>query len=873
MTTQEPSGRRGCSTALVFCLFLVTLLCAVVPAHGQTNISTPAYQLINKRALADQGNFYVYLDQDSGFNHGFPSGFMGTDESTISLNSGCIDSASSSTGCSTDPAVLDQVHGTVMSITFAAQSSGNWAGLAIEEPQEWLGLQYGNGYNLTGATSISFQVRSPNGAQVQYGVGGCMTPFTAPISSTWTTITLELNSTSLSCTPDLSDTHLLFEVVTNNAHDPAGATVLLDNIQFTPIPTAQVSALSFPVANETFGVVPQALAPIPSDQVLRNTTTIYESSLAEFVLLVRGTAQDLQSAKLIADTFDYALHHESNGDPIPIATGGDAGLHNGYESGDIGLYNNQPSPLLGLAGNVRLAGFTDTTLCDPSGYCLVLDGATGGNNAFAIIALVDAYRQFGNANYLNDALTIGNWIIANLTDTTGTGYGGYYVGYGDEGISPPKPIETGKSVENNADIFGAFTALANVETRLGNTSAAAAWTTAANVAGDFVMQMWDPVHGRFNVGTSPAGSTADFGTCPTGPQKGTEVINVCDFLDSNTFTTLPMAAAPRYQNQIDWRLPIQYALNTFAQSVTAAGMTYDGFDLVATPDSGANGVAWEFTGQMVESMNYVDQLYNVTTFQSAANTYLEQIAQAQSSAPFKDGYGLPASTLQGGDTLTPVNQCLSTPYQCIAERVGLAATSWGILAEQKLNFYNPVPSFVISGTSVTISAPGVTTENTSTITVTPSGGFIGSVALTAAITSSPHGAVDPPSLSFGSTTPAAISSTTPVTATLTIATTAATSTTLVRPKRAGVPWCAAGSATLACLLLFGIPAQRRRWRTILGIFAVLVALTGGVFACGGNGSSDGDTSNPGTTRGTYTITVTGTSGTITTTNTITLTVQ
>jgi hypothetical protein len=652
-----------------------------------TNISTPAYELINNRAAADQGSFYVYLDQDSGLNHGFPSGFMGTDQATITLNAGCIDSSSSSTGCSSDPTVLDVVHGTVMSISFAAQPPGNWAGITLEEPQGWLALQYGNGYNLTGATTVSFDVRSPDGAKVQYGVGGCVTPFTSPISSQWTEVTLSLSNSSLSCNPMLTDVHLLFEVVTNDVHDPQGATVLLDNIQFNPEPTLQPAALSFPLANQTFGVLPQQAPPIPSDQVLRNTTTIYESALAEYVLLARGAPQDLQNAELIADAFDYALHHESHGDPIPAATGGYTGLHNGYENGDIGLYNNQPPPLLGQAGDVRLAGFTDTSLCSPSSYCLVLDGATGGNNAFAIIALVDAYRQFGNVNYLNDALTIGNWIVGNLTDTTGTGYGGYYVGYGDEGIPPPKPLETGKSIENNADIFAAFTALANIQSQMGNGNAAASWTAAANVAGDFVMQMYDPIHGRFNVGTSPVGTPPSPGTCPTGAVKGNDVINVCDFLDSNTFTTLAMAGAPRYQNQINWRLPIQYVLNTFAQSVTAAGQTYAGFDIVPTPDSGANGVAWEFTGQTVEAMNYVDELYNVTTFQSQATFYLNQIAEAQSSAPFGDGLGLVASTLQGGDTLTPVDQCLSTPYQCIAERVGLAATSWGILAEKGLNSF------------------------------------------------------------------------------------------------------------------------------------------------------------------------------------------
>src|SRR5271157_3369983 len=91
MQTQRPSGGRGCSKALVFCIFLITSQCVSIPAHSQTDtISTRAYQEINQRIGANQESFYVYLDQDSGFNHGFPSGFMGTDQRTIGINTGCI---------------------------------------------------------------------------------------------------------------------------------------------------------------------------------------------------------------------------------------------------------------------------------------------------------------------------------------------------------------------------------------------------------------------------------------------------------------------------------------------------------------------------------------------------------------------------------------------------------------------------------------------------------------------------------------------------------------------------------------------------------------------------------------------------------------
>src|SRR3989442_15154057 len=105
------------------------------------------------------------------------------------------------------------------------------------------------------------------------------------------------------------------------------------------------------------------------------------------------------------------------------------------------------------------------------------------------------------------------------------------------------------------------------------------------------------------------------------------------------------------------------------------------------PVSGANGIAWEFTAQQVEAINYLKQLYGNTTFTCDGVTYLNQIALAQTSAPFAEGQGIVAATLQDGGTLPPSQQCLNTPFQCIPERVGLAATTWGIFAERRQNIF------------------------------------------------------------------------------------------------------------------------------------------------------------------------------------------
>jgi subtilase family serine protease len=232
---------------------------------------------------------------------------------------------------------------------------------------------------------------------------------------------------------------------------------------------------------------------------------------------------------------------------------------------------------------------------------------------------------------------------------------------------------------------------------------------------------------------------------------------------------------------------------------------------------------------------------------------------------------IPAGTLPvGTDTITATY----TPDSASSAIYGSASGSESVTISAP-----PPPSFNLSGTSVSV-APGASTANTSTVTLTPSNGFTGSVTLAASITNGPTFPQYPPTFSFGSTSPLSITGTTAETATLTIGTTAATTSSLVYPRHPGVPWYAAPGATLACLLLIGIPARRRSWRSILAMLMFLIALTAGVAACGGGGSGSSSSGGGGggggivgTSAGVYTITVTGTSGSTIETGTFTLIVQ
>jgi parallel beta-helix repeat protein len=181
---------------------------------------------------------------------------------------------------------------------------------------------------------------------------------------------------------------------------------------------------------------------------------------------------------------------------------------------------------------------------------------------------------------------------------------------------------------------------------------------------------------------------------------------------------------------------------------------------------------------------------------------------------------------------------------------------------------------VISGTAVTVS-PGANSGNQSTITVTPSGGFTGSVALTATITSSPAGATHLPTLSFGTTGNVSITTAAAATATLTIATVAPVGCSQAANAGGTIRWWLPGDLVLACILLFAT-ARRGGWRRGLAMALVLVGLTIGATACGGGGGGGGTTCtvlSSGTTPGNYTITVTGTSGSVTANGSVSLTVQ
>ena len=166
-------------------------------------------------------------------------------------------------------------------------------------------------------------------------------------------------------------------------------------------------------------------------------------------------------------------------------------------------------------------------------------------------------------------------------------------------------------------------------------------------------------------------------------------------------------------------------------------------------------------------------------------------------------------------------------------------------------------SYSLSDTPVTVN-PG--SSGTSTVTITGADGYAGTVSLACSVTNSPAGATDLPTCSSSQTVTLS-PSTTAGTATVTIATTAPSTSALIL-KRDG--WTGLiGGGILALLILPWGSGRIRKGKTLLQMLVLIIVLRG-LGGCGGGGgsSSSGGSgtqpTNPGTTAGSYTITVTGT---------------
>jgi C1A family cysteine protease len=318
-------------------------------------------------------------------------------------------------------------------------------------------------------------------------------------------------------------------------------------------------------------------------------------------------------------------------------------------------------------------------------------------------------------------------------------------------------------------------------------------------------------------------------------------------------TTLSVTFTPT--DSTDYNTATASVVLTVSAAILPPAATTSGATAVTANSATLNG---QVTSNGADT--HVWFLYGTSsTLSGASQTPSQDIGSAASGATFSASI----SGLSGSSTYY---------FQAVAQN------SSGTTSGSILSFTTAAaPTFTVAGTSVSLSK-GASTGNTSTITVTPSGGFTGTVTLSAAITSSPAGAQYLPTFNWTpSNGQVSITGTSAATAALIIVTTPATVGANELPVYPGSAWRAATGTMFACILLVCIPVRRRSLRNLLGLVALFVALIGGVTACGGGnnvgGGGGGGGGNSGTTSGSYTITVTGTSGSASVSAPISLTVQ
>jgi hypothetical protein len=231
--------------AKVLRILMSSVLLSAVPAFASPfPISDAAYPLLLDRTQTNRQAFYIYQDADSGFNHGFPSGWFGA-ISKIHIDTACIDDPTAANGCSTNLNSLDRERGNVFRVSFDAFGAGEYAGVNIEEPEHWGETQTGVGYNLTGCTQLVVNVRVPThgGLAVKllplgYDSGRF---YRIPQSSNYSELRIPVPSSA-----PLTNVHVLMTVVSSVDLSPKGGTILIDNARFKPAPFSQTNSLGFP---------------------------------------------------------------------------------------------------------------------------------------------------------------------------------------------------------------------------------------------------------------------------------------------------------------------------------------------------------------------------------------------------------------------------------------------------------------------------------------------------------------------------------------------------------------------------------------------------------------------------------------------------
>lgn len=502
-------------------------------------------------------------------------------------------------------------------------NKNNWAGIYWQYPENNWGDN--TGYDLTGATKLTFWARGQKGGEkIEFKVGGVncppyydsgksyqdtcgsITTGVITLEDTWQQYEIELADQDLSCIIGG------FCWVANNNQNPNGCTFFLDDITYDK---QQLDKLRFLTSYETTSA--------SDDKYVTNTSFVYDNTLVMLAFMARGNSKDWERAKILGDSFIYCQNHDRYFN--------DGRLRNAYQSGDIADF---------LAGEARLPGWWDEQeqkwFEDKEQV-----GTSTGNMAWVMIALLSYCNEKGDPKYLEAAKNLGEWIYSNCYDSSGAG--GYTGGY--EGWEPTEENPGGqtkllwKSTEYNIDVYAAFTILYKA-------TGDSIWQDRALHAKKFVEAMWSDTENHFWTGTLDDGITINKDVIP---------------LDVQCWGLMALGEVDKYGVSITW------AENNCLVDSCPEGCGFEGFDFNDDQD----GVWFEGTAHMCIA-------YQIKDEGSKSEDFVEEIRNTQISASNNDGKGIVAACHDG----------VTTGFTWVYNnRLHIGATAWYIFAEREYNPY------------------------------------------------------------------------------------------------------------------------------------------------------------------------------------------
>ncbi len=501
------------------------------------------------------------------------------------------------------------------------------------------------GVDLSGTVRLTFWARGENGGeQIEFFLAGVGwdPPTQFPDSSsrhppqgTRTTLSANWQQYSIEglAARDLSYVLGGFGWVADDTHNPGGAVFYLDDIEYELSPAARAARLEEPRFLASYTTLP--LQPAPEDCAtnagidlgLRNLAFSYDNALALLAFLFDDTPDSLRRARLIGDAFVYAAAHDR------FLTNGS--FRSAYAAGDLVLPPGWTPN--GVVDAVILPGF----FCEqPQTFFEVGQEALDvGNNAWAMIALLALYRATGDSSYLDVATNIGQFINGFRNDAgTYQGFQGGFEPFEVPGPPTPRPWASG---EHNLDVFAAFTVL-------GELSGEPSWLAGANHARTFVETIWDSGIGCYRAGsTDPNTLNVGAGELPLDVQAWAVLA-----LPGVLATHPNLLACPE----------------SFHSKVDAG---FSGFDFNEDRD----GVWFEGTAQMAAS-------YAKAGASSSAGFYRSELARAQTTPPYGDGFGIAAATIDG------MTSGFGFEY---FRRFHIAVAAWNVFAQLGVNpyYYRP----------------------------------------------------------------------------------------------------------------------------------------------------------------------------------------